>query len=97
MLRAFFPGVSLDLTTPVWRLAYGIFNKNVFGLVALFDNCLNQVHIFTTRASCAHDSMALSCVRGFKCGYINTGNSDHDVPSHGYLEQGCSIHRSRLR
>jgi hypothetical protein len=28
--------------------------------------------------------------RGFKCGYIDTGNPDHDIdhgiPSHGYLD-----------
>jgi hypothetical protein len=44
--------------------------------------------------------MALSCTRGFKCGYIDTGNPDHDidngVPSHGYLDQGCSTRRFRL-
>jgi hypothetical protein len=37
---------------------------------------------------------------GFKCGYIDTGNPDHDIDhgelSHGYLNQGCSTHRSRL-
>jgi hypothetical protein len=38
--------------------------------------------------------------RGFKCGYIDIGNPDHDIDhdisSHGYLDQGCSTHRSWL-
>jgi hypothetical protein len=72
----------------------------VFGFVVLFIDCLGRVHVFTTHASCAHDSMALSCARGFKYGYIDTGNPDHDidhgVPLHGYLDQGCSTHRSWL-
>jgi hypothetical protein len=50
--------------------------------------------------SCAHDSMALSYVRGFKCAYINIGNPDHDinhgVPSHDYVNKGCSTHCSPL-
>jgi hypothetical protein len=37
---------------------------------------------------------------GFKCGYIDTGNPDHDIdhgePSHDYLDLGCSTHHSRL-
>jgi hypothetical protein len=37
---------------------------------------------------------------GFKCGYIDTGNPDHDIdhgkPSHGYLDQGCSTHHSQV-
>jgi hypothetical protein len=44
--------------------------------------------------------MVLSCARGFKCGYIDTGNPDHDidhgVPLHCYLDQGFNTHRSRL-
>jgi hypothetical protein len=39
--------------------------------------------------SCAHDFMALSCARGFKCGYIDTDNPEHDmnhdIHLHGYL------------
>jgi hypothetical protein len=38
--------------------------------------------------------------RGLKCGYIDTVNPDYDIdrgiPSHGYLDQGWSTHRSRL-
>jgi hypothetical protein len=44
--------------------------------------------------------MWLSCARGFKCGYIDTDNPDHDIdhdiPSHGYLGQGCNTQCSRL-
>jgi hypothetical protein len=44
--------------------------------------------------------MALSCARGLKCGYIDTGNPDHDIdhgiPSHSYLDQGYNTNRSRI-
>jgi hypothetical protein len=37
---------------------------------------------------------------GFKCDHIDTGNPDqnidHGVPLHGYLDQGCNTHRTRL-
>jgi hypothetical protein len=40
------------------------------------------------------------CACGFKCGNIDNGNPDHDIdhdePSHGYLDQSCGTHRSRL-
>jgi hypothetical protein len=62
-----------------------------FGIIIL-DDCPRRVSVIIT--------MALSCARGFKCDYIDTGNPDHDIdhgiPSHGYLDQGCSTHRSRL-
>jgi hypothetical protein len=35
--RAFFPDVFPDLATPIWRLAYGVFDNIVFGLDTLFD------------------------------------------------------------
>jgi hypothetical protein len=92
----FLPRRVPGLVTPVWCFAYGVFDKIVFGFVALFNDCLDQVNVFITRASCAHDSMALSCAHGFKCGYIDTDNPDHGVPSHGYLDQCCSTHHSRL-
>jgi hypothetical protein len=47
---AFFPDVSPDLATPVWHLAYGVFYKIVFGFVALFNDYLDQVDVFITRA-----------------------------------------------
>jgi hypothetical protein len=43
---AFFPDVSPNLETPVWRLAYGVFNKIIFGFVTLFNDCLDQVDVF---------------------------------------------------
>jgi hypothetical protein len=56
--------------------------------IALLDDCLDASPSFYVRAC------------GFKCGYIDTGNPDHDIdhgePSHGYLDQGCSTHRSWL-
>jgi hypothetical protein len=96
---AFFPDVFLNLATPVRHLAYSVFAKIIFGIDTLFYDCLDLVHVFIT-PSCVHDSMALSYARGFKCGYIHTGNPDHDIdhdiPSHGHLDQGCSSLRSRL-
>jgi hypothetical protein len=97
--HAFFLDVSLDLANPVWRLAYGIFDKIVFGLDLSSIASIESMSSSCT-PSCAHDSMALSCARGFKCDYIDTGNPDHDidhgVPLHGYLDQGCNTHCSRL-
>jgi hypothetical protein len=44
--------------------------------------------------------MALTYARGFKCGYIDTRNPDHDIdydiPLNGYLDQSCNTHRSWL-
>jgi hypothetical protein len=100
--RAFFPDVSLDLATPVWRLAYGVFDKIIFGFISLFTDCLPRSSrcLHHMCASCAHESMALYCARGFKYDYIDTGNPDHDIDhgilSHCYLDQGSSTHRSRL-
>jgi hypothetical protein len=39
--RAFFLDVSPDLANPMWRLAYGIFDKIIVGIDTIFDNCLN--------------------------------------------------------
>jgi hypothetical protein len=62
-----------------------------FGIIIL-DDCHRRISVIIT--------MALSCARGFTCGYLDTGNPDHDIDhgilSHGYLDQGCSTHRSRL-
>jgi hypothetical protein len=49
-IRAFFPDVSPDLATPVWRLAYGVFDKIVFGFITLFNDCLDQVHVIIMHA-----------------------------------------------
>jgi hypothetical protein len=53
----------------------------------------------TTASTRRRPSTALRAC-GFKCGYIDTGNPDHDIdhgePSHDYIDQGCSTHRSRL-
>jgi hypothetical protein len=62
-----------------------------FGIIIL-DDCPQRVSVIIT--------MVLSCARGFKCGYIDTGNLDHDIDhgilSHDYLDQGCSTHLSQL-
>jgi hypothetical protein len=59
-------------------------------VIALLDDCLDASSSF----------YGTLCTCGFKCGYIDTGNPDHDIdhgePSHGYLDQDCSTHRSRL-
>jgi hypothetical protein len=31
-------------------IAYGVFNKIVFGFDTLFDDCLDRFHVFITRA-----------------------------------------------
>jgi hypothetical protein len=62
-----------------------------FGIIIL-DDCPRRVSVIITSR--------LLRARGFQCGYIDTGNPDHDIdhgiPSHGYLDQGCSTHRSWL-
>jgi hypothetical protein len=62
-----------------------------FGII-IFDDCHRRVSVIIT--------MAPSSRPRFTCGYIDTGNPDHDIDhgisSHGYLDQGCSTHRSRL-
>jgi hypothetical protein len=66
----------------------------------LFSTALIESMSSLRAPSCAHNSMALSCARDFKCGYIDTNNPNHDidhgVPSHDYLDQGCNTHRSHL-
>jgi hypothetical protein len=47
---AFVPDVSPGLANPVWRLAYDIFDKIVFGIDTLFDDYLDQVPVFDASA-----------------------------------------------
>jgi hypothetical protein len=86
---AFIPDVRLVLAKPWPHLVLDGLDCINFG-IALLDDCLDASSSFYGALS----------ARGFKCGYIDTGNPDHDIdhgePSHGYLDQGCSIHRSRL-
>ena len=89
--RAFIPGVSLDMETPMWRLTYGCFEKTVCGIDTLFDDYLDQVLVFVTSAPlrprlhdaslhpCTHDSTTLRCTHGFMCGYLDTGIPDHNI------------------
>jgi hypothetical protein len=62
-----------------------------FGIIILED-CPRRVSVIIT--------MMPSLRPRFRCGYIDTGNPahdiDHGIPSHAYLDQGCSTHRSRL-
>ena len=47
---AFVPYMSQGLANPVWRLAYGSFDKIVFSIDTLFDDCLDQAPFFGTSA-----------------------------------------------
>jgi hypothetical protein len=86
---AFVPDVRLVLAKPWSHLVLDGSDCIDFG-IALSDDCLDASPSF----------YGALCACGFKCGYIDTGNPDHDIdhgdPSHGYLDQGCSTHRSRL-
>jgi hypothetical protein len=86
---AFVPDVCLVLAKPWPHLVLDGSNCIDFG-IALLDDCLD--------ASPSFYGALRAC--GFKCGYIDTGNPDHNIdhgePSHDYLNQFCSIHRSRL-
>jgi hypothetical protein len=86
---AFVLDVRLVLTKPWPHLVLDSSDCIDVGIV-LLDYCLDVLPSFYgTLRTC-----------GFKCGYIDTGNPDHDIdhsePSHGYLDQGCSTHRSRF-
>jgi hypothetical protein len=86
---AFVPDVRLVLAKPCPHLVLDGSECIDFS-IALLDDCLD--------ASLSFYGALRAC--GFKCGYIDTGNPDHDIdhgePSHGYPDQGCSTHRSRL-
>jgi hypothetical protein len=85
----FVPNVRLVLAKPWPHLVLDGLDCIDFD-IALLDDCLE--------ASPSFYGALHAC--GFKCGYIDTGNPDPDIdhvdPSHGYLDQGCSTHRSRL-
>jgi hypothetical protein len=86
---AFVPDVRLVLAKPWPHLVLGGSDYIDFG-IALLDDCLDTLSSF----------YGALCACGFKCGYIDTGNPDHDIdhgePLYDYLDQGCSTHRSRL-
>jgi hypothetical protein len=81
---AFVPDRRLVLAKPWSHLVLDGSDCIDFG-IALLDDCLDASSSF---------SGALRV-----CGYLVIGTRhdiDHGDPSHGYLDQGCSIHRSRL-
>jgi hypothetical protein len=86
---AFVPDVHLVLAKPWPHLVLNSSDCIDFD-IALLDDCLN--------ASPSFYGALRAC--GFECDYIDTGNPNHDIdhdkPSHGYLDQGCSTHHSRL-
>jgi hypothetical protein len=86
---AFVPDVCLVLAKPWPHLVLDGLDCIDFG-IALLDDCLD--------ASPSFSGTLRAC--GFICGYLDTSAPDHDIdhgdPSHGYLDQGCSTHRSQL-
>jgi hypothetical protein len=86
---AFVPEVRLVLAKPWPHLILDGSDCIDFD-IALLSDCLD--------ASPSFYGALGAC--GFKYGYIDTGIPDHDIdhgePSHGYLDQDCSTHRSRL-
>jgi hypothetical protein len=85
---AFVPDVRLVLANPWPHLVLDGSDCIDFG-IALLDDCLD--------ASPSFYSALRAC--GFICDYLVIGTHhdiDHDDPLHGYVDQGCSIHRSRL-
>jgi hypothetical protein len=86
---AFIRNVRLVLAKPWLHLVLAGSDCIDFG-ITLLDDCLDVSPSFYNAL----------CACGFKRGYIDTGNPDHDIdhgePSYGYLDQGCSTHRSRL-
>jgi hypothetical protein len=86
---AFIPNVCLVLAKPWPHIILDGSDNIDFG-IALLDDYLDASSSF----------YGALCACGFKCGYIDTGNPDHDIdhgiPSHGFLDQGYSTHRSWL-
>jgi hypothetical protein len=86
---AFIPDMRLVLAKPWTHLVLDGSDCIDFD-IALLDDCLDASSSF----------YGTLCACGFKCGYIDTGNPDHDIdhgePLYGYLDQGCITHRSRL-
>jgi hypothetical protein len=82
---AFIPDVRLVLAKPWPHLFLNGLDCIDFD-IALLDDCLDPSPSFY--------GALRTC--GFICGYLIIGTR-HDIdPSHGYLNQGCSTHRSRL-
>jgi hypothetical protein len=81
---AFFPDVRLVLAKPWPHLVL----DGSDCIDALLDDCLDASPSFYGALR----------VCGFICGYLigTRHDIDHGDPSHGYLDQGCSTHRSRL-
>jgi hypothetical protein len=85
---AFVPDVRLVLAKPWPHLVLDGSDCIDFG-IALLDDCLDVSPSFY--------GALRAC--GFIYGYLVIGTRhdiDHGDPSHGYLDQGCSTHRSRL-
>jgi len=86
---AFVPDVRLVLAKPWPHLVLDGSDCIGFG-IALSDDCPDAFSVLLLAALRA---------RGLICGYLDTGNPDHDIdhgdPLRGYLDQGCSTHRSR--
>jgi hypothetical protein len=76
---AFVPDVRLVLAKPWLHLVLDGSDNIDFG-IALLDDCLDASPSF-------YDALR---AYGFKCGYIDTDNPDHDIdhgePWHGYLD-----------
>jgi hypothetical protein len=97
---AFVPDVRLVLAQLWPHLVLDGFDKIVFGIDTLFDDCLDRVPVFITMAPLALSApRRFPRTRGFMCGYLDTGTPDHDIDhgisSHGYLDLGTAS-RSRL-
>jgi hypothetical protein len=85
---AFVPDMRLVLAKPWPHLVLDGSDCIDFG-IALLDDCLD--------ASLSFYGALRAC--GFICGYLVIGTChdiDHGDPSHGFLDQGCSTHRSRV-
>jgi hypothetical protein len=84
---------------PELRLIIGI-DKTFFGIDTVYNDCLIDSLSLSPSHPCAHGSMPLSCACRFMCGYLNTGNPEHDidnsVPSQTYLDQDFNTHYTRL-
>jgi hypothetical protein len=85
---AFVPDMCLFLAKPWPHLVLNGLDCIDFG-IALLDDCLDASPSF-------YDALR-AC--GFNYGFLDIGTRhdiDHGDPSHDYLDQGCSTHRSRL-